>query len=231
MQMKHYLESAEAVFTEVNSSEAGLTTAEATARLEKNGKNKLAEAKKDSTLKKFFDQMKDPMIIILLIAAVVSAVVEMIEAKGFVTPTDSIIILVVVLINAILGVIQENKAEKAVEALQKMSAATTKTLRDGKVETIKSEDLVVGDYKIVETKAPEGYQLLTEPVVFSLPSGDEKVESLPLDQEFYISQLEILHMPSSGGYGALPYIITGLSIAVAGAGAVYVLLKGKKKDN
>lgn len=93
------------------------------------------------------------------------------------------------------------------------------------------EDLVVGDYKIVETKALEGYQLLTEPVVFSLPYGDEKVESLPLDQEFYISQLEILHMPSSGGYGALPYIITGLSIAVAGAGAVYVLLKGKKKDN
>ncbi len=148
--MKHYLESAEAVFTEVNSSEIGLTSAEAAARLEKNGKNKLAEAKKDSTIKKFFDQMKDPMIIILLIAAVVSAAVEMIEAKGFVTPTDSIIILVVVLINAILGVIQENKAEKAVEALQKMSAATTKTLRDGKVENIKSEDLVVGDVILLD---------------------------------------------------------------------------------
>ena len=150
MQMKHYLESAEAVFTEVNSSEAGLSSAEAAARLEKNGKNKLAEAKKDSTLKKFFDQMKDPMIIILLVAAVISAVTEMIEAKGFVVPTDSIIILTVVLINAILGVIQENKAEKAVEALQKMSAATTKTLRDGKVENIKSEDLVVGDVILLD---------------------------------------------------------------------------------
>ena len=150
MQMKHYLESAEAVFSEVKSSEAGLTSAEAAARLEKNGKNKLAEAKKDSTLKKFFAQMKDPMIIILLVAAVISAVTEMIEAKGFVTPTDSIIILAVVLINAILGVMQENKAEKAVEALQKMSAATTKTLRDGKIENIKSEDLVVGDVILLD---------------------------------------------------------------------------------
>ena len=148
--MKHYLENVESVFSEVQSSESGLTSAEALSRLEKNGKNKLAEAKKDSTLKKFFDQMKDPMIIILLIAAVISAVTEMIEAGKFVTPTDSIIILVVVLINAILGVIQENKAEKAVEALQKMAAATTKTLRDGKVESIKSEDLVVGDVILLD---------------------------------------------------------------------------------
>ena len=148
--MKHYLETAEAVFKEVGSTEAGLTSAEAAARLEKNGKNKLAEEKKDSTLKKFFDQMKDPMIIILLVAAVISAATEMIEAKGFVPPTDSIIILVVVLINAVLGVVQENKAEKAVEALQKMAAATTKTLRDGKIESIKSEDLVVGDVIILD---------------------------------------------------------------------------------
>ena len=148
--MKHYLESVEAVFQEVNSNENGLSSAEAAARLEKNGKNKLAEAKKDSTLKKFFDQMKDPMIIILLVAAVISAATEMIEAGGFVPPTDSIIILVVVLINAVLGVVQENKAEKAVEALQKMSAATTKTLRDGKVENIKSEDLVVGDVILLD---------------------------------------------------------------------------------
>ncbi len=147
--MKHYLETAEAVFSEVQSSEVGLSAQEAAARLEKNGKNKLAEAKKDSTLKKFFDQMKDPMIIILIIAAVISTVTEFIE-NGLAVPTDAIIILTVVLINAILGVIQENKAEKAVEALQKMSAATTKTLRDGKVENIKSEDLVVGDVILLD---------------------------------------------------------------------------------
>ena len=151
--MKHYLESVDAVFSAVESSEAGLSSSEAQARLEKNGKNKLAEAKKDSTLKKFFDQMKDPMIIILIVAAVISAVTEFIEhdpASGTFVPTDTIIILAVVLINAILGVIQENKAEKAVEALQKMSAATTKTLRDGKVENIKSEDLVVGDVILLD---------------------------------------------------------------------------------
>ena len=148
--MKHYLETVEAVFKEVQSNEAGLTSAEAAARLERNGKNKLAEAKKESMLSRFFNQMKDPMIIILLVAAVISAVTEIIEAGHFVTPTDSIIILAVVLINAVLGVVQESKAEKAVEALQKMSAATTKTLRDGKIVHIKSEDLVVGDVIILD---------------------------------------------------------------------------------
>lgn len=148
--MKHYLQTVEEVFSEVNSTENGLSAAEAEKRLEANGKNKLAEGKKVSTLARFFDQMKDPMIIILLVAAVISAVTEVIEAGHFVAPTDSIIILVVVLINAVLGVIQESKAEKAVEALQKMSAATTKTLRDGKVETVKSEDLVVGDVILLD---------------------------------------------------------------------------------
>ena len=148
--MKHYLHEVADVFAEVKSTETGLTSAEAERRLEANGKNKLAEGKKVSTLERFVDQLKDPMIIILLVAAVISAVTEMIEAGGFVTPTDSIIILVVVLINAILGVVQESKAEKAVEALQKMSAATTKTLRDGQVVTVKSEDLVVGDVILLD---------------------------------------------------------------------------------
>ena len=148
--MKHYLHEVADVFAEVKSSEAGLTTAEAEKRLEANGKNKLAEAKKVSMLSRFVAQLKDPMIIILLVAAVISAVTEMIEAGGFVTPTDSIIILVVVLINAILGVLQESKAEKAVEALQKMSAATTKVLRDGQIVSVKSEDLVVGDVILLD---------------------------------------------------------------------------------
>ncbi len=148
--MKYYLQETQAVFEALKSSETGLNAQEAASRLEKNGKNKLAEAKKDSMIKKFFDQMKDPMIIILIVAAAISAATEMIEHGGWTTPTDAIIILVVVLLNAILGVMQENKAEKAVEALQKMSAATTKTLRDGKVEIVKSEDLVVGDVILLD---------------------------------------------------------------------------------
>ncbi|MEE1283818.1 MAG: cation-transporting P-type ATPase, partial [Acutalibacteraceae bacterium] len=148
--MQFYLKETDAVFEEVKSSEVGLTSEEAAKRLEQNGKNKLAEAKKDSMLKRFVDQLKDPMIIILLVAAVIAAATEIFEAGKFVVPTDSIIILVVVLINAVLGVIQESKAEKAVEALQKMSAATTKTLRDGKIVTVKSEDLVVGDVVLLD---------------------------------------------------------------------------------
>ena len=147
--MKYYLETAEAVFEEVKSSEQGLTSEEAEKRLEANGKNKLDEAKKDSTFKKFLAQLKDPMIIILIVAAIISTVTEFIE-NGVGVPTDALIIITVVLINAILGVVQENKAEKAVEALQKMSAATTKTLRDGKIVTIKSEDLVVGDVILLD---------------------------------------------------------------------------------
>ncbi len=148
--MQFYLQETKDVFSAVGSNENGLSSQEAASRLEKNGKNKLAEAKKDSMLKRFINQMKDPMIIILLVAAVISAATEMIEHGGWTTPTDSIIILAVVLINAVLGVLQESKAEKAVEALQKMSAATTKTLRDGKVETVKSEDLVVGDVVLLD---------------------------------------------------------------------------------
>ena len=151
--MKHYLHSVDEVFEAVNSTPEGLSSAEAEKRLQENGKNKLAEAKKVSMFSRFIDQLKDPMIIILLVAAVISAVTEFIEhdpSAGMYVPTDSIIILVVVLINAILGVIQESKAEKAVEALQKMSAATTKVLRDGKVEIVKSEDLVVGDVILLD---------------------------------------------------------------------------------
>ena len=148
--MKHYLHEVNEVFDEVKSNENGLTSAEAEKRLQENGKNKLAEGKKVSNFERFMDQLKDPMIIILLVAAVISAATEMIEAGGFVPPTDSIIILVVVLINAVLGVVQESKAEKAVEALQKMSAATTKTLRDGKIVNVKSEDLVVGDVILLD---------------------------------------------------------------------------------
>ncbi len=147
--MKYYLQEVQAVFDNLRTGTNGLSSQEAAKRLEENGKNKLAEAKKDSLLKRFFAQMKDPMIIILIVAAAISAATEMIE-HGLTVPTDAIIILVVVLINAVLGVMQESKAEKAVEALQKMSAATTKTLRDGKIETIKSEDLVVGDVVLLD---------------------------------------------------------------------------------
>ena len=145
--MRFYCEDTEAVLRGVGSTSDGLTTAEAEKRLAENGKNKLAEGKKDSLVKRFFQQMGDPMIIILLVAAAISGVLAVVQGESF---ADVIIILAVVIINAVLGVYQESKAEKAIEALQQMSAATSKVLRDGKMVTIHSEDLVVGDVVILE---------------------------------------------------------------------------------
>ncbi len=145
--MKHYCEEIESVLSHVSSTENGLTAQEAAKRLEQNGKNKLAEGKKDSLLKRFIDQLMDPMILILLAAAAISGVLAVVEGESF---TDVIIILAVVIVNAVLGVYQESKAEKAIEALQEMSAATSRVLRDGKIVTVHSEDLVVGDVVLLE---------------------------------------------------------------------------------
>ena len=107
--MKEYLRSKEDVLNEVSSNTLGLTSSQANERLEKNGKNKLAEGKKDSLLKRFLSQLADPMIIILIVAAVISAVTAAVggENEGY---ADVIIIMFVVLVNAILGVYQESKA-------------------------------------------------------------------------------------------------------------------------
>ena len=112
--MKHYCEELNAVLAETKSSMEGLSSQEADVRLQANGKNKLAEAKKDSLLKRFIKQLMDPMILILLAAAAISGVLAVVEGESF---ADVIIILAVVIINAVLGVYQENKAEKAIEAL------------------------------------------------------------------------------------------------------------------
>ena len=145
--MKYYLKSIDETFNETSSRAGGLSAGEADERLEKNGRNKLAEAKKDSLFKRFMMQLADPMIIILIAAAVISGVTSFYSGESF---ADVIIILAVVIINAILGILQESKAEKAIEALQEMSAATSKVLRDGKITNIKSEELVVGDVVILE---------------------------------------------------------------------------------
>jgi len=150
--MKYYLEQIENVFSAVKSSVDGLSSAEAAKRLEENGKNKLEEGKKKTMFQRVMEQLSDPMIIILIVAAVISAITEWFESGSFhfVFPTDTVIILVVVIINTVLGVIQESKAEAAIEALQEMSAATSKVLRDGKLIQVRSEDLVVGDVVILE---------------------------------------------------------------------------------
>ena len=145
--MQQYLLSTTETLASVSSDAQGLSGAEAQNRLAQNGPNKLAEGKKTPLVVRFLQQMKDPMILILLAAALVSGITAAIEGESF---ADVIIILTVVIINAVLGVLQESKAEKAIEALQKMSAATCRVLRDGMIERIKTEELVVGDIVLLE---------------------------------------------------------------------------------
>ena len=145
--MKEYLSSYEDVLREQDSSAEGLSGREAAERLEKYGKNKLKEGKKTPLWKRFLDELADPMIIILIVAAVISGVTAFYEGESF---ADVIIIMFVVVINAVLGVVQESKAEAAIAALQEIAAATSKVLRDGKMTTLRSEELVPGDVVVLE---------------------------------------------------------------------------------
>ena len=145
--MKEYLSSLEEVLKEQNSSQEGLSTGEAQERLSKYGKNELEKGKKTSLLQRFLKELADPMIIILIVAAIISGITAFYEGESF---ADVIIILSVVVINAVLGVVQESKAEAAIEALQEIAAATSKVLRDGKVTVLKSDELVPGDVVLLE---------------------------------------------------------------------------------
>ncbi len=151
--MNYHNQTKENVLTLLNTTNTGLSNEEAKNRIAANGKNKLKEAPKDSNLKRFFKQLLEPMTVILIVAAAISAGVEIyngISSGHWALPTDVIIILAVVIINAILGVLQESKAEKAIEALQEIAAATSKVIRDGKQITVKSEDLAIGDIIVLE---------------------------------------------------------------------------------
>ena len=145
--MQAYLNDIETVLADQASSQAGLSSQEAVARLERVGPNRLSEGKKPSLIRRFLSELADPMIIILIAAAVVSFATALYSGESF---ADVIIILAVVLINSVLGVVQESKAEQAIAALQEMAAATSKVLRDGQLITLRSEDLVPGDVIILE---------------------------------------------------------------------------------
>ena len=145
--MERYQQEAQEVLRSLNTSEAGLSDEEAAQRLAKYGPNELAEGKKITLFERFVSQLKDPMIIILLAAALVSAVTSAYSGESF---TEVFIILAVVLINAVLGVYQESKAEKAIEALREMTAATCKVLRGGRQQIIHSSEVVPGDVVVLE---------------------------------------------------------------------------------
>ena len=154
--------SAEEVLKAVSATEEGLSSAEAEKRIAEFGKNALAEGKKKSLIVKFLEQFKDIMIIVLLVAAVVSAVIALVQGE-YSELIDAGVILLIVVLNAIIGVVQENKAENAMEALKNMNKAFSKVLRDGEWKHLASEELVPGD--IVKLEAgdivPADMRLLT----------------------------------------------------------------------
>ena len=155
---KEYTLSGEQVLSTLETGSNGLTTQEAERRRQIYGPNKLKEAEKATWLQRFMAQLKDPMLIILMIAAVVSAATTVLSYVQNPGHTGELveglvevgIIVVVVLLNAILGVVQESKAEAAIEALQTMTAATCKVIRDGKQVILHSDELVPGDIVVLE---------------------------------------------------------------------------------
>ena len=148
MEEQWFNKSIEEVKEELKVGTQGLSDEQVKEKREFYGLNELQAKKKKSLIVKFLEQFKDFMIIILIIAAVISGAVGYYQGEGI---TDSIIILIVVIVNAIIGVAQESKAEKSLEALQKLSSHVTKVIRNGKVAVIPSKELVPGDTVILDT--------------------------------------------------------------------------------
>ena len=164
-----------------NVDENGLTSEKVSENRAKYGTNELQAKKKKSTFVKFLEQFKDFMIIVLIIAAIISGVVGYIEGEGI---TDSIIILIVVVLNAVIGVIQENKAEKSLEALQKLSAHVSKVIRNGKMEVIPAKELVPGDIVVLDTGdyVPADLRII-EAVNLKSQEASLTGESVPVDKK------------------------------------------------
>ncbi len=184
---KYYLESPEEALTEAESRTEGLSDAEAAERLQKYGENRLKEAEKISNLQRFLEALKDPMLIMLMIAAAVSAVTNYISGESM---AEVFIIIVVVLLNAILGVIQESKAEEAIEALQSMTQPSCKVIRNGQNCTVPSTSLVPGDIVVLEAgdSVPADGRLLTANSL-KLEEAALTGESVPVNK-----LIDILHL-------------------------------------
>jgi len=196
---KEYRLSTEAVLEELETGDLGLSSAEAAKRLEKYGHNKLKEAEKATWMQRFMAQLKDPMLIILMIAAVVSAATTVMSYLQHPGETGELleglvevgIIVIVVLLNAILGVIQESKAEAAIEALQTMTAATCKVIRDGKQIVLHSDELVPGDIVVLEAgdSVPADGRLL-ESASLKIEEAALTGESVPVNKVIEILGVE-----------------------------------------
>ncbi len=205
------------VLDELKSQKDGLTTAEAEKRLDVHGKNKLAEGKKESIVVKFLKQLADPMIIVLLVAALLSGVTAVYEGESF---ADVFIILFVVILNAVLGVVQESKAEEAIAALKTMTASNSKVMRDGKLSVVHSEDLVPGDIILLEAgdAVPADARILecaSMKVEESALTGEsvpvvKKADTLSADKEIALGDRKnMVYMGSTVVYGRGTAVVCG----------------------
>ena len=220
--MAFYLKSVDETLSQVGSRPEGLSPQEAQARLAQNGKNKLDEASKDTLLKRFLAELKDPMLIILMAAALVSGITALLSKESL---AEALIIMIVVLLNAVLGVYQESKAEKAIEALQQMSAATSTVLRDGHSLQVHSEDLVVGDIVLLEagSAVPADCRMI-ESASVQIEEAALTGESVPVHKEIAALTLhEGAHDISLGDRSNMAYMG---STVVYGRGSAVVVATG-----
>lgn len=186
---KEYLASAEEVLeAQSTSADQGLTAAEAQKRLASVGPNKLDEEEKTPLWKRFFEQMADPMVIMLLVAAAISVITGFIQGEP--EWADAAIILSVVILNSVLGVVQEAKSEQALEALQEMSAAQSKVIRDGKMSHMASSELVPGDVVLLEAgdSVPADCRVL-ESASMKIEEAALTGESVPVEKHANVIEL------------------------------------------
>ena len=189
MEKSWFNKSKEEIEKEFETSEQeGLSKEQVEKKREQYGFNELKAKKKKSLFVKFLEQFKDFMIIVLIVAAIVSGIVGYMEGEGI---TDSIIILIVVVVNAIIGVVQESKAEKSLEALQKLSSHVAKVVRNGKVEVVASRELVPGDVVVLDTGdyVPADLRIIESA---NLKSQESSLtgESVPVDKNAEVIQDE-----------------------------------------
>ena len=222
--MEHYLYSAEAVLRELGAGESGLTPEEARARMMKYGANELAKAKRKSLPRRLAEQLINPMVLVLIAAAAVSILVAVIEGGDLYEYMEAVIILAVVVVNSILGVFQESKAEKAIEALREMSAATARVRRGGVVADIPARELTVGDIVLLEAgdAAPADMRLI-HTAGLRIEEAALTGESVPVDKTIEAlrddggkialgDRINMVYMGSGASYGRGEGVVTAIGM-------------------
>ncbi len=224
--MKYYLSSTEEVAKNLNvNPETGLTDEEAKLRLKEHGLNKLDDPETESLLKRFFAQMADPMIIMLIVAALISLAIGIAEGTG--EFADVAIIMFVVIVNAVLGVVQESKAEEALKSLQEMSAASAKVIRNGSQFEVPTRELVPGDIVLLEAgdSVPADCRII-ESATLKIEESALTGESLPVEKFSHAIECESGNVP----LGDRKNMCYSGSVVVYGRGVAMVCATGMNTE-